>query len=376
MGEKRHERSGGTTMKKWIFSCPLIVVFFLFFCRLGSAYAEGAQTAEQLLQGLNRLPETERHARLVAGAKKEGTVVWYVAMARANADELVKAFEAEYPFLKVNVLTGRGASLLNRIIAEYRANRYQYDLFNTRSTTLNTLKKAGAIMRYHTPLRRFLRAGFYDDEGYLNGLFATPLVFLFNTKLVQKKNAPQTIEDLLGGEWKGKLGMDTESYDWLAAAIDYYGEKKGKEIGQKLGDQNLQLRSGPTLLAQLVSAGEFPVQVDSYHQEAIRLKKAGAPVDYVFPKPYIPVKSLVPMFMASHSPNPNAAALLADFLLSKTGQGLLAKQGRWVSRKDMPVAGPDDVGDRNTVIPSPDKWGTRYKELVSLYNELIVKNNQ
>jgi iron(III) transport system substrate-binding protein len=357
-------------------SLDRLTLLFLFLSRLALADAANAQTPEQLLANLNRLPEAERHAKLVAGAKKEGTVVWYVAMDRANADQLVKAFEAEYPFLKVNVLTGRGAALLNRIIAEYRAGKYQYDLFNTRSTTLNTLKNAGAIMRYRTPLRKFLRAGFYDDEGYLNGLFATPLVFLFNTKLVMSKNAPQTIEDLLGKEWKAKLGMDTESYDWLAAAIDYYGEEKGKEIGRKLGDQNLQLRSGPTLLAQLVSAGEFPIQVDCYHQEAIKLKKAGAPVDYVFPKPYIPVKSLVPMFMASHSPNPNAAALLADFLLSKTGQGLLAKQGRWVSRNDMPIEGPDDVGDRRTVIPSPDKWGTRYKELVSLYNELIVKNNQ
>src|SRR5262249_44890512 len=171
-------------MKTRIFSSRLIIVF-LFFFRLGLFHAEGAQTSEQLLEEVNRLPETERHARLVMGAKKEGTVVWYVAMDRANADELVKAFEAEYPFLKVNILTGRGAALLNRIIAEYRANKYQYDLFNTRSTTLNTLKKAGAIMRYHTPLRRFLRSGFYDDDGYLNGIFATPLVFLFNTKLVQ-----------------------------------------------------------------------------------------------------------------------------------------------------------------------------------------------
>ncbi len=362
-------------MDKRLFAYPLIIGL-LFFVSSGMSYAAGLPpTPEQLLEQLNRLPEAERHARLVAGAKKEGTVVWYVAMDRANADQLVKAFEAEYPFLKVSTLTGRGASLLNRIITEYRANRYQYDLFNTRSTTLNTLKTAGAIMRYRTPLRMFLRPGFYDDEGYLNGLFATPLVFLFNTKLVQKTNAPQAIEDLLGKEWRGKLGMDTESYDWLAAAIDYYGEEKGKEIGRKLGDQNLQLRSGPTLLAQLVSAGEFPVQVDCYHQEAIKLKNAGAPVDYVFPKPYIPVKSLVPMFMASHSPNPNAAALLADFLLSKTGQRLLAKQGRWVSRKDMPIEGPDEVGDRTTVIPSPDKWGSRYKELVGLYNELIIKNN-
>jgi iron(III) transport system substrate-binding protein len=345
----------------------------LLFCVLGPSYVDGAQTSQQLLDELNRLPETERHAKLVEGAKKEGTVVWYVAMDRANADDLVKAFEAEYPFIKVNILTGRGTSLLNRIIAEYRAKKYEYDIFNTRSTTLNTLKKAGAIVRYRTPLRKFLRAGFYDDEGYLNGLFATPLVFLFNTQLVQKKNAPQSIEDLFQERWKGKLAMDTQSYDWLAAAIDYYGEEKGKEIGRKLGEQELQVRSGPTLLAQLVSAGEFPVQVDSYHQEAIKLKKAGAPVDYIFPTPYIPVKSLVPVFMASQSPHPHAAGLLADFLLSKKGQSIMHNQGRWVSRKDMDVQGPDDVGDRKTVIPSPDKWGDRYKELVNLYDKLILK---
>src|SRR5216117_974335 len=142
-----------------------------------------AQTEEKLLEEINQLSDAERQARLVNGAKKEGAVTWYVAMNRAYAQDLINAFEAQYPFLKVNALTGGGGALLNRVLAEQRAKSVQYDVCNTRSMTINNLKKAGAIMRYRSPYRNALRDGFYDREGYLNGIFATPQVFIFNTKL-------------------------------------------------------------------------------------------------------------------------------------------------------------------------------------------------
>src|SRR4051812_11311546 len=46
-----------------------------------------AQTEEKLFDEINQLPEVERHARLVSGAKKEGTATWYVAMNRAFAQD-------------------------------------------------------------------------------------------------------------------------------------------------------------------------------------------------------------------------------------------------------------------------------------------------
>ena len=213
-----------------------------------SAGQLAAQTEEKLLDDINQLPEVERQARLVNGAKKEGTVTWYVAMNRTYAQDLINAFEAQYPFLKVNALTGGGGALLNRVLAEHRAKSFQYDVFNTRSMTVNTLKKAGAIMRYRSPYRNSLREGFYDREGYLNGIFATPLVFIFNTKLVSRKEAPTTIEELLNPNWSGKMAVDDESFDWLAALLDYYGEAKGLELATKLGRQKLNVRRGPTRL--------------------------------------------------------------------------------------------------------------------------------
>jgi ABC-type glycerol-3-phosphate transport system substrate-binding protein len=63
-----------------------------------------AQIEEDMLAEINRLPEAERQARLVSGAKKEGTVTWYAAMNRPNLQEIIGAFESDYPFIKVNVL--------------------------------------------------------------------------------------------------------------------------------------------------------------------------------------------------------------------------------------------------------------------------------
>ncbi|HWH76374.1 MAG TPA: hypothetical protein VNT76_03340, partial [Candidatus Binatus sp.] len=65
-----------------------------------------AQSEEKLLDEINQLAESERQSRLVAGAKKEGSVNWYVAMNRTYAQELVDRFQSDYPFVKVNTLTG------------------------------------------------------------------------------------------------------------------------------------------------------------------------------------------------------------------------------------------------------------------------------
>ena len=332
-----------------------------------------AQNEEKLLDDINQLPEAERQTRLINGAKKEGAVNWYVAMNRAYANDLVNAFQADYPFLKVNSLTGSGGSLLNRVITEHRARSYQYDVFNTRSMTINTLRKAGAIMRYRSPLRANLRDGFADKEGYLNGIFATPLVFLFNNKMVPRKEAPSSIEDLLQPKWAGRMAIDDESHDWLAALIDHYGEAKGLELASRIGQQKLQVRRGPSLITQLVAAGEFALQIDSHHQEVINKKKAGAPIDYHFPQPFVPAKSLIPIYMSSRPPHPHAAALLADFLMSRRGQEIMLGHGRWVGHKSIATKGPDDIGERKVMIPSAEKWGDRYNELIGWYNKLLLR---
>lgn len=345
-----------------------LLTCLLLFALLNSYTASPlfAASAEESLTKINQLPFTERQAALVREAKSERSVVWYAPMNRESLRQFTSAFEADYPFLKVEVLSGGPQSLLNRVMAEQRAGKYNYDVLNIRSSALFTLKKANAVMRYDTPNRRALRPGFTDKEGYLNSIWASLLVYLYNAKQVPRAQAPKNIDELLQPRWKGKLGMDKDADDWLAAIMDFYGDEKGKQIARSLGGQQLNIRKGRTLVSQLVAAGEFPIQIDAHHHEAVALKKAGAPVDYVFPEPFVPVKAVSMLALSSRPSHPHAAALLIDFMLSKKGQEIAYRQNRWPAHRELATGGPDEVGARKTVVPDSEKWGARFEELVQL----------
>ena len=344
---------------------PLLLFAMTLLCAAHTAKLVAA-TPEESLAKINQLAPAERQAALVREAKNERTVVWYAPMNRESLREFTSAFETDYPFLKVEVLSGGPQSLLNRVFTEQRAGKHNFDVLNIRSSALYTLRKANTVMRYDTPNRRALRAGFTDKDGYLNAIWASLLVYLYNAKQVARAQAPRTIDELLQPRWKGKLGIDKDADDWLAAIMDYYGDEKGKQIARALGGQQLNIRKGRTLVSQLVAAGEFPVQIDAHHHEAVALRKAGAPIDYVFPEPFVPVKAVSMLALSSRAPHPHAAALLIDFMLSKKAQEIAYRQNRWHAHRDLATGGPDEVGNRKTLVPDSEKWGARYEELVQL----------
>jgi iron(III) transport system substrate-binding protein len=330
-----------------------------------------AASVEERLDQVNRMAEKDRAETVEREARKEGELIWYAAMASDRAGELIKAFESKYPFVKIRFQPGGAGRQLEQLLVEHRTKKPRADIINTRRSYVGVMAKAGAVARYRTPLRASLRDGFTDKEGFVNGIYAQPRVFLFNTRMVARDKAPQSFEDLLDPRWKDKLGMDTTDYDWLASLIDYYGRGKALELAGKLAKQQLNLRRGPTLLAQLAVAGEFPLVIDAFPEEIMQMKSAKAPVDFIFSEPFVPVKTPTTISISSGAPHPHAAALFVDFLLAKAGQDLMAGQGRWVSRKDGNYFA--DLKGKKMQIPSPD-WDDKQVELIKLYNNIFTLN--
>ena len=330
-----------------------------------------AASVEERLDQVNRMAEKDRAETVEREARKEGELIWYAAMASDRAGELIKAFESKYPFVKIRFQPGGAGRQLEQLLVEHRTKKPRADIINTRRSYVGVMAKAGAVARYRTPLRASLRDGFTDKEGFVNGIYAQPRVFLFNTRMVARDKAPQSFEDLLDPRWKDKLGMDTTDYDWLASLIDYYGRGKALELAGKLAKQQLNLRRGPTLLAQLAVAGEFPLVIDAFPEEIMQMKSAKAPVDFIFSEPFVPVKTPTTISISSGAPHPHAAALFVDFLLAKAGQDLMAGQGRWVSRKDGSYFA--DLKGKKMQIPSPD-WDDKQVELIKRYNNIFTLN--
>ncbi len=351
---------------KYFFTCAGTAL--LAFCFFSAPARVLPATVEERLEQLNRKTENARQETLEKEARKEGELVWYAAMASDRAGEMIRAFEGKYPFVKVRFQPGGAGRQLEQLLVEHRTKKHQADIINTRRSYVAVMAKAGAVARYRTPLRAALREGFTDTEGFVNGIYAQPRVFLYNTKMLGKDAPPRSFEDLLDPRWKDNLGLDTTDYDWLASLIDYYGREKAIEFANKLAKQRLNFRRSPTLLAQLAVAGEFPVVIDVFPEEVLQLKRAGAPAEFVLSEPFVPVKTPTTVSISSGAPHPHAAALFVDFLLSKQGQEVMAAQGRWVSRKDGKYF--VDLKGKRMQIPGPE-WDQKQVDLVTQYNTIF-----
>ena len=97
------------------------------------------------------------------------------------------------------------------------------------------------------------------------------------------------------------------------------GEKEGLAYFGKLSQMRPQIRTGHTLIAELLAAGDIPIAISVYNQNVERLAQKGAPVKW---------KPLPPTFgrpnsigVARHAPHPHAALLFADFMLSARWPG-------------------------------------------------------
>ncbi len=290
----------------------------------------------------------QSEADLIAGARKEGQVVFWSSMRIDDSKSLAAGFEAKYPFVKVEIFRAGGEQIVNRAIAEHLAGKTTYDVLN--AFALKVLQNRGLLQPYGAPEAAHYATGFKDTQSHWVSLYSGYNVIGYNTKLVAKGEAPKNWEDLLQPRWKGKLGMDDEEYFWHAGMLKYWGEDKGRKYMEALSRQGLQFRNGHALLADLMSVGEFPVAVVVYPDQIEQMKLKGQPVDWVKTTDPILV-NLAPVSVAAKAPHPNAAKLFMNYSISKEGQEILQKARRASARHDVPPLVPDMDPKKLKLVP-------------------------
>lgn len=144
--------------------------------------------------------------------------------------------------------------------------------------------------------------------------------FTYNSKMVVGKDIPQRVEDVLNPKWKGKIASTpyAASFDRLSMI---WGEDKTTAFLEKFVKQVTGLiRCGED---DRIAAGEFAMLVFNCDLAAPQeAKEKGGPVDgQVFRDAGI--LSYWYVTVPSNARNPNAATLLAAFLVSKEGQDIL-----------------------------------------------------
>jgi iron(III) transport system substrate-binding protein len=268
---------------------------------------------------------------------------------------------------------GRG---LDRILTEARAGKYLADLYydGPREAYVFYAKEKLAAKNL-TPLRNEIYDFQKDKEGYWVSLSLTLNTFAYNTELVSATEAPKTWEDLLDPKWKGRIAMDTEPDVMIEGLISAWGREKTEDYLKRLSRQNIVMRRGHTLIAQLLAAGDFPVAAELYDYRVLELKHRGAPVELVLTSP-MPAATNA-LMIPRHAPRPHAAALMYDFLVSEEGQKIISIDiGRTPSRRGVPALYKelDKVAERYQVsVNHPDLVGPHGELVSKLIDDIFLR---
>ena len=268
----------------------------------------------------------DREQVLYAGAKAEGKVTWYTSLAGASYKELTKAFESKYPGVTVEAYRADGSDLLVRMEEEYKARRYIADAIETTEGNLMFMRDGGLLHPYNSPhLSKYPEDA---KEPAQKGLYFWALAresytaFMHNTKLLPKSAAPKNFEGLLNPALKGKMGISVGQTG--AKVIGAMLKAKGLEYVKKLKNQNIKLYSiNPPALVHVIASGEIVASPGIFQSHTLLAASKGAPVEWI-PMEVVPT-NVGSAAVALQPPHPHAALLMADFLLSPEGQGVLEK---------------------------------------------------
>jgi iron(III) transport system substrate-binding protein len=308
----------------------------------------------------------DRQQRLMDGAKKEGELMVYTSIQAPDFSEVTTAFEKKYG-VKVKVWRSGSENILQRTVAEARANRFDADAIETSSPELESLHREKLLQEVASPYLGDLIEQAVPPHHEWAGTRLDIFTFAYNTKLVKKEDLPKRYEDLLDPKWKGKLGVEADDSDWFAAVVGQLGEAKGVKFFRDLVATNgVSVHKGHSVLINMVASGEVPMALDIYNYKAEQMKKEGVPIDWFSIDPSAAAPQAVGVLR--HAPHPNAAVLFFDFMLSD-GQAILQKRNIVMTSKKMETnlnKMPLKFIDSKIVLDESEKWE-------KLFNEIFIK---
>lgn len=296
----------------------------------GGGGSTSSSSASAVYNQLNSAASGKARQLAYQMAKKEGSLSLYTSLTSDVASAVQKAFEKQFPGVKMTVFRANSETVLQRVLQETSANRTGNDAVETNFLEMSAMSDKGLLAKYQGAQLQQV-----DPKGrFANWTADRYNLFLpaWNTNIIKPGQEPKSWEDLASPRFNGKLTMEVSDYDWFAA-LSLYWAQQGKSQQQianlwKQIVQGAKVAKGHTTMMELLGAGQSGVDAMNYSYITQRAKNKGAPVAYrsangkagavAFPRP-----NGVAMMKAAK--NPAAAWLFYDWMLSD-GQKVLVQQ--------------------------------------------------
>ncbi len=354
IASKMVDRIGGAVMNRAVVMIEVLMVMALFGFNSASVAAEWEST--------------------LAAAKKEGKVSVISDVTATMRDALTLDFEKKYG-ISVDLFGTSGREVAPRVAAERKAGQFLWDIYIHGSTTaLEAMIPMGAFDPLEPAL---IQPDVKDPKTWRGGgmefldpnkmvLVMTPFqrgTIFYNTKLVNAKEF-KSHKDLLDPKWKGKMVVDDPRRAGPGVAtftFFYLHPELGPDFIRALGKQQMTILRDYAQEVDAVGQGRFPVLIGAADFVAITRAKQGVPIAIVDARQLKEGTDLSPtngtLALFNRAPNPNAAKIYINWLLSKEGQTIFARANGYVSaRLDVPT---DHTEPWRVPLPGAIKTYTR-----------------
>ena len=306
---------------------------------------------------------TDRDQRVLEGARKEGRLLVYTSLNLKDSVPIAEAFEKKYG-VKLELWRSSSEKVLQRALTEARGGRYAVDGFELNGPEMEALRREGLLEEFYSPqFANLPRAAVPKHRQWVADRFNF-FTIAYNTNLVKPADVPNSYEDLLNPRWVGKIALEAGDTDWFASMVKSMGEAKGLAFFRKLAQMKPQVRTGHTLMGELVASGEIALAASIYNHNAERLAVKGAPIKWKALKPTFGRPNAVAV--AKRAQHPHAALLFADFMLSLEGQNLIKERNRVPASPKVDTQlnkFPYEMIDPALILDEADKWEKLWSEL-------------
>jgi iron(III) transport system substrate-binding protein len=271
---------------------------------------------------------------LIEAAKKEGKLVFYTANFTEVEQEVIKAFNKRFPFVRVEMVRAPGGQLITRVKTEAAAGKLSADVIDHSDRGL-MLEMADLFQDYAPP----------NAADYLPEVLVSPKLWprntigwsiAYNKELV--KNPPKSWQDLTKPEYGngiiGQVIAPSGGTTWTR--ILFERKVLGEDYWAKQAQTKPVLYPSGAPASDALVRGEVSIAPLLYNIVWTK-KRDGAPLEIFFPPEGVPVNPYA-SGIAKTAANPNAARLFLNWCLSAEGQTFMIKElGNLTSLKNPPV---------------------------------------
>lgn len=304
---------------------------------------------------------------LIEAAKKEGRLVYYTADFTEPEQEIIKAFNKRFPFVKIEMVRAPGGQLITRIRTEAAANKLAADVVNHSDRGL--MKGIADLFQDYRPP---------NADAYRDDVLIAPQLWpkttlgwaiAYNPEL--EKNPPKSWMDLCkpqyGPKKIGQVIAPSGGTTWTR--IMFERQTFGDDYWKKQAATQPVLYPSGAPTSDALVRGEISIGVLLYNIAYIK-KRDGAPVEIIFPSDGVPLNYYA-AGITKTAANPNAGKLFLNWCMSDEGQAFHIKELGYLTALKKPPFNPPGY-DPATI----KTWSPNFEQYVSLRDSWIEEWNK